>query len=132
MNKLIGEARLRAHLQRIRLEAEAAAPAAENAMAKVVAGRARVNAPKRTGAGAASIQAEGSKVIVGKGYMRFPDLGTVYIRAQHFLERATEAHKEIAAEAIQVFLEAIKYTRSSDKVQRCRHHLCTEHHRLDL
>ncbi len=108
MNKLIGEARLKAHLKRIRLEAEAAAPAAENAMARVVAGRARASAPRRTGRLAASIRAEGSQAKADISYARFQEFGTRFVAAQHFLKRAGEAHKEIAAAAIPVFRAAIK------------------------
>lgn len=63
-----------------------------------VATRARANAPKRSGAGAASIHVE---VVIERGelvaliswdethaYMRFTDLGTRYISARHYLEQA--------------------------------------------
>jgi HK97 gp10 family phage protein len=65
-----------------------------------VAVDAAARAPKRTGAGAASIHAEsvldGPEITAHIGwsrdqwYMRFPDLGTSRIPAQHFLENALE------------------------------------------
>jgi HK97 gp10 family phage protein len=106
--KLVGEARLRAHLMRIRLEAIAAEPAAENAMARVVAGRARNFAPRRTGKLVASIRAEGSQAKADISYARFQEFGTQFVTAQHFLKRAAEAHKEIAAATIPVFRAAIR------------------------
>ncbi len=107
MNKLIGEAKLRAHLERIRLEMVAAEKPAENAMARVVAGRARAFAPKRTGQMAAGIEAEGSQVKASVRWTKFQEFGTRFVAAQHFLKRAGEAHKEIAAAAIPVFRAAI-------------------------
>lgn len=69
--------------------------------AKATVRRAQVGAPKRTGAGAASIRGEavldrGEWTVRiswdrAHGYMRFPNFGTRYIRAQHFLERAAGA-----------------------------------------
>ncbi len=107
MSKLIGEAKLKAHLERIRLEMVAAEKPAENAMARVVAGRARALAPRATGRLAASIRAEGSEAKADISYARFQEFGTRFVAAQHFLKRAGEAHKEIAAAAIPVFRAAI-------------------------
>jgi len=105
--RLLGEAKVRAALVRVQLEAEAAAPVAENAMARVVAGRARALAPRATGRLAASIRAEGSEAKADISYARFQEFGTRFVAAQHFLKRAGEAHKEIAAAAIPVFRAAI-------------------------
>lgn len=66
-----------------------------------VANRGRALAPRRTGAGAASIIAEpviaplvGWTCDIGwdhhHTYMRYTDRGTKYIRAQYYMERALE------------------------------------------
>lgn len=67
-----------------------------------VAEAARSTAPRRTGAGAASIHAEtdlgpsGWETRIGwdqlHAYMRFPDLGTRYMPADHFLEQALDRY----------------------------------------
>lgn len=67
-----------------------------------VANIARASAPRRTGAGAASIHGE---TVLEAGewtarvswdqlhqYMRYQDLGTKYIPAQHFLEHALDRY----------------------------------------
>jgi HK97 gp10 family phage protein len=67
-----------------------------------VANVARVQAPKRSGAGAASIHAESFRAADGwevrvswdqeHYYMRFPDLGTRHLPARHFLENALDQY----------------------------------------
>lgn len=67
---------------------------------RIVARRAQTAAPKLTGAGAASIATEAVLTAAGwccdiswdraHGYMRFTDMGTRYIQAQHYLEQALQ------------------------------------------
>jgi HK97 gp10 family phage protein len=96
-------------LLKVAAQVEAAAPAAEHAGAEIVAAKARANAPRRTGRGAASIHAEGGKAIVGEGYMRFPEEGTVNMAAEPFLAPAAEGSKgEVALAMAGIFRRAVR------------------------
>lgn len=73
-----------------------------NAARPTLVATARSLAPRRTGAGAASIRAEATLMADGwevrvswddaHKYMRFQDKGTKYVPAKHFLEQAAATY----------------------------------------
>ena len=91
-----------AHLVRIGARVAAASTLAAEAMAAPVQRKAVGKAPRNTGRMAASITVTSSgpgRAEVGPetDYARFPELGTQYQRAQHFL---TDAAKDSQGEAV--------------------------------
>ncbi len=86
------------------LAAKVATPIAARAGGQAVQNIARAIAPKNTGALAASItvEMEGDDAQVGPtvDYARFPNFGTRYIRAQHYMEEASAAASPAVAAAM--------------------------------
>jgi HK97 gp10 family phage protein len=93
-----------AALERRKIAGKIATPIATRAGAQVIQNAARVNAPKNTGALAASIivEMDGDDARVGPTveYARFPEFGTRYIPAQHYLEQASSTASPVAAAAM--------------------------------
>jgi HK97 gp10 family phage protein len=93
-----------AALERRKIQAKIATPIATRAGGEVVQGIAQAVAPKDTGALAASItvEMEGDDAQVGPTveYARFPNYGTVYIRAQHYMETASAVASPIVEAAM--------------------------------
>lgn len=96
-----------AALERVVIEANIATPIATKAGGEAVKNAAQAVAPKDTGALAASItiEMEGDDAQVGPtvDYARFPNFGTRYIRAQHYMEQASVA----ASPAVAAAMEAV-------------------------
>lgn len=110
--RIVGEAKLRAHLLRIAAQVEAAATPAMLASAEVVASRARARAPVDTGALRNSIRARvdapGRAVAEAVvPYARFQEFGTVYVPAVRYLREAIEPTSGIVGPAIPVFRAAL-------------------------
>jgi HK97 gp10 family phage protein len=104
---------LLAALERLVVEAKLATPIAARAGGEAVKNAAQAVAPKDTGALAASItvEMEGDDAQVGPtvDYARFPNFGTRYIRAQHYMEQAAAAASPTAAAAmVAVYKIALK------------------------
>lgn len=86
-------------LERVKLEIEAAAPAATKAGGEVVARVMQSNAPRNTGATAGSIAVStdslGGGAVAHAGpataYARFRNFGTVFVSALHWIERSADA-----------------------------------------
>jgi HK97 gp10 family phage protein len=93
-----------AALEARKIAAKVATPIATKAGAEIVRNVARVIAPKNTGALAASITVdmEGDDAQVGPtvDYARFPEFGTRYIQAQHYMEQASSTANPLAAAAM--------------------------------
>lgn len=103
-------AQTRAALERIRLEIEAASPAAAKAGATVLGRDMIARAPRNTGRLASSIRVEsdGKTAHVGATvpYARFVEFGTRYMPAQPFEEDAANNKGGIVA-AIAAVLKAV-------------------------
>jgi HK97 gp10 family phage protein len=93
-----------AALERRKIAARIATPVAAHAGGVVVQNVARGVAPKDTGRLAASItvEMEGDDAQIGPTveYARFPNFGTRYIRAQHYMEEASAAASPTVAAAM--------------------------------
>jgi HK97 gp10 family phage protein len=93
-----------AALEARKIAAKIATPIAARAAGVAVQNVARGVAPKDTGALAASItvEMEGDDAQVGPtvDYARFPNFGTRYIRAQHYMEQASAAATPMVAAAM--------------------------------
>lgn len=93
-----------AALEARKLAAKVATPIAARAGGGAVQNVARAVAPKDTGRLAASItvEMEGDDAQVGPtvDYARFPNYGTRYIRAQHYMEQASAAASPVVAAAM--------------------------------
>jgi HK97 gp10 family phage protein len=102
-----------AALERVVIEAEIATPIAAKAGGEAVKTAVQAVAPRNTGALAASVtvEMEGDDAQVGPtvDYARFPNFGTQYIRAQHYMEQAAAAASPTAAAAMEaVYKIALK------------------------
>jgi len=90
--RIYGLAKTQAALEKVMLQASAAAPAASQAGAEVVAGQIIARAPRNTGATAASVRVESDGETAHAGpttsYARFPEYGTRYMSGQHFMQDA--------------------------------------------
>jgi HK97 gp10 family phage protein len=94
-----GMARTKAALAKVKLEVEAASPSAVKAGGEILANTMAAGMPRHTGRMASSVSVnvesmgDGAKAQVGPdvSYARFPNFGTVYLTAQHFMEDAGEA-----------------------------------------
>lgn len=101
-------------LTRRAVRAAAAGSVAARAMAEPVVLKARETAPRGTGALVSSLGVvEGGPGVAYAGagveYARFPELGTRYQQAQHFLSRAlADARGESVLAATRVFRVALK------------------------
>jgi HK97 gp10 family phage protein len=107
-----GVPQVKASLARIALQAEAASPVAARAGARYVEAAAKQIAPRNTGALVASIttQMDGDDAAVGPtvDYARFPNFGTRYIAAQHFMEQAAQASTpQVGATMVAILRAAI-------------------------
>jgi HK97 gp10 family phage protein len=93
-----------AALEARKVAAKVATPIATRAGGAAVQNVARVVAPKDTGRLAASItvEMEGDDAQVGPtvDYAVFPEFGTRYIRAQHYMEEASAAASPAVAAAM--------------------------------
>jgi HK97 gp10 family phage protein len=93
-----------AALEARKIAAKIATPIAARAGGVVVQNVVRAVAPKDKGTLAASVtvEMEGDDAQVGPtvDYARFPNSGTRYIRAQHYMEQASATASPIAAAAM--------------------------------
>jgi HK97 gp10 family phage protein len=98
-----------AALERRKIAGKIATPIATRAGGEVIQNVARAIAPKNTGALAASIVVEmdGDDAQVGPtvSYARFPEFGTRYIRAQHYMEQASATANPVAVAAMAAVYE---------------------------
>jgi HK97 gp10 family phage protein len=109
---LLGMEKLVKAFGRVKVELEAASDPAARAGAKVVAGK--ISPPVASGATAGSVFSAGTdhgaaEAGVATPYARYPELGTRYQRAQHFLRSAADdSHGGIVAVMVPIFRSAIR------------------------
>jgi len=97
---IIGLPEAMAKIAAIPAVAEAAGEAALTAGKVLVAARARVRAPKRTGKMASGIIPVPEGVAAVVDYSRFVDQGTIYMEAQPFLEDALEETQDTVSDLV--------------------------------